>query len=46
MTEPADTEDDEFIRDVAAHTLEIFGRDGWDDPAMDLYNDLDPRRKS
>jgi hypothetical protein len=23
---------------------EVFGREGWDDPAMDIYNDLDPRR--
>lgn len=27
--------------------LEQFGkRAGWDDPEMDVYNDLDPRRKS
>ena len=27
--------------------LEQFGkRAGWDDPAMDVYDDLDPRRKS
>ena len=27
--------------------LEQFGkRAGWDDPEMDIYNDLDPRRKS
>ena len=27
--------------------LQQFGRRaGWDDPAMDIYNDLDPRHKS
>lgn len=27
--------------------LEQFGkRAGWDDPSMDIYDDLDPRRKS
>lgn len=24
--------------------MRVFGRDGWDDPAMDVYNDLDPRK--
>jgi len=23
--------------------MEIFGREGWDDPEMDVYNDLDPQ---
>jgi len=23
--------------------MQVFGRDGWDDPAMDVYNELDPR---
>ena len=23
---------------------ESFGPEGWDDPAMDVYNDLDPRK--
>jgi hypothetical protein len=26
--------------------METFGKEGWDDPAMDIYNDLDPRRQS
>jgi hypothetical protein len=25
--------------------MEIFGRDGWDDPAMDVYNELDPENE-
>ena len=39
-------EDDCFLRDVYPHVLKIFGESGWDDPAMDIYNDLDPRRQS
>lgn len=26
--------------------IEFGRRAGWDDPEMDIYNDLDPRRKS
>jgi len=40
-----DADDDDFVRDLAPHVMEIFGRDGWDDPAMDVYNELDPRHK-
>lgn len=36
-------DDGHFVRDMTPHVLEIFGRDGWDDPAMDVYNELDPR---
>jgi len=36
-------EDSEFVRQMTAHVMEVFGRDGWDDPAMDVYNELDPR---
>jgi hypothetical protein len=25
--------------------MESFARDGWDDPRMDVYNSLDPRRQ-
>ena len=28
---------------MTPHVMELFGRDGWDDPAMDVYNELDPR---
>jgi len=34
-----------FPGDLYPMVMEVFGRDGWDDPAMDVYNDLDPRRK-
>ncbi len=26
--------------------MEVFARDGWDDPRMDVYDELDPRRPS
>lgn len=32
-----------FLRDMYPRVMEVFGREGWDDPAMDIYNDLDPR---
>jgi hypothetical protein len=38
-----DTDDRAFAREMTSHVLEVFGRDGWDDPAMDVYNELDPR---
>lgn len=41
-----EAEDNQFLRDMYSHVMEVFGREGWDDPAMDIYNDLDPRRKS
>jgi len=34
---------DRFVRDLTPRAMEVFGRAGWDDPAMDIYNDLDPR---
>jgi hypothetical protein len=36
-------EDNQFVRDMYPQVMEVFGRAGWDDPAMDIYNDLDPR---
>ena len=36
-------EDNQFVREMTPHVMELFGRDGWDDPAMDVYNELDPR---
>lgn len=36
-------EPSEFMRGMYPHVMEVFGRAGWDDPAMDIYNDLDPR---
>jgi hypothetical protein len=39
------TDDSDFARDVYPQIMEVFGREGWDDPSMDVYNDLDPRRQ-
>ena len=35
-----DAGEGDFVRELAPHVLEIFGRDGWDDPAMDVYTDI------
>ncbi len=37
------SDEDRFAADLMPHVMELFGRDGWDDPAMDVYNELDPR---
>lgn len=36
-------DDDLFVQDLTPQVMEVFGRAGWDDPAMDVYNELDPR---
>ena len=36
-------DEDGFAADLMPHVMEVFGKDGWDDPAMDVYNELDPR---
>jgi hypothetical protein len=38
-------EEGRFTQDMYANAMELFGREGWDDPAMDVYDDLDPRRQ-
>ena len=38
--------DPQFLQEMHPYVMEVFGREGWDDPAMDIYNDLDPRRQS
>jgi len=40
----AEDEDNQSLRDMYPHVMEVFGRDGWNDPAMDVYNELDPRK--
>jgi hypothetical protein len=37
-------EGDCFAADVYPQVMEVFGRDGWNDPSMDIYDDLDPRK--
>jgi len=40
-------EEDPVTEQERLFHLEQFGkRAGWDDPEMDIYDDLDPRRKS
>jgi hypothetical protein len=41
-----DSEEGAFVHEMYPHVMEVFGREGWDDPAMDVYDELDPRRKS
>lgn len=39
--------DEPLTEQERSYHLQQFGRRaGWDDPAMDVYNDLDPRRAS
>ncbi len=40
----AEEDDNRFVRDMYSEVMEVFGRTGWDDPAMDVYNELDPRK--
>ena len=39
-------QNNQFLQDMYLPVMETFGKEGWDDPAMDIYNDLDPRRQS
>ena len=39
-------EDDFTVEDAFRAQLESAAAAGWDDPAMDAYNELDPRRNS
>jgi hypothetical protein len=38
--------DEEWTRDAYQAAMDVFARDGWDDPRMDVYDELDPRRAS
>jgi hypothetical protein len=38
------SEDADWQEDAYAATMEVFARDGWDDPRMDVYDALDPRK--
>ena len=35
----AGADDRQFVQDFAPEVEAVFGRDGWDDPAMDVYNE-------
>jgi hypothetical protein len=36
--------DEEWTQAAFHSAMEVFARDGWDDPRMDVYDELDPRR--
>jgi hypothetical protein len=38
-------EDGEWAEGTYRASMEVFARDGWDDPRMDVYDELDPRRQ-
>ena len=33
-----EAEGNQCLRDMYPHSMEVFGREGWDDAAMDIYN--------
>ncbi len=33
-------QNNQFLQDMYLPVMETFGKEGWDDPAMDIYNDL------
>jgi hypothetical protein len=39
------SEDAGWAQDSLQAAMEVFARDGWNDPRMDVYDALDPRRK-
>jgi hypothetical protein len=39
-------DDRDWVRDGYTTAMEVFARDGWDDPRMDVYDSLDPRQES
>jgi hypothetical protein len=38
--------DENWAGDAYQAAMEVFARAGWDDPRMDVYDELDPRRPS
>jgi hypothetical protein len=45
QVEPTVT-DETWAESAYALAMEVLARDGWDDPRMDMYDKLDPRRNS
>lgn len=35
-----------WTQDAYQAAMEVFAQDGWDDPRMGVYDELDPRRRS
>jgi hypothetical protein len=40
------TNNEEWAEGGYELAMEVFARDGWDDPRMDVYDRLDPRRQA
>jgi hypothetical protein len=40
------SQDEGWSHDAYLAAMEVFAREGWDDPRMDAYDALDPRRPS
>jgi hypothetical protein len=38
------SDDPDWQADAYAAAIKVFARDGWDDPRMDVYDALDPRK--
>lgn len=38
------SDDENFAAALYDETMKTFGRHGWEDAAMDIYNQLDPRK--
>ena len=36
-------DESQFVHEMTPHVMEVLGREGWDESAMDIYNELDPR---
>jgi len=37
---------EDWAEDAYSAAMQVFARDGWDDPRMDVYDALDPRQPS
>jgi hypothetical protein len=37
--------DEDWAETTFRASMEAFARDGWDDPRMDVYDELDPRKQ-
>lgn len=46
MIDSTSAPDEDWAACAYRAALEVFARDGWDEPEMDAYDVLDPRRAS
>lgn len=45
LAKPQENEETLNVRTLYPHMAKVFGPAGWDDPEMDAYNALDPRKQ-